>query len=141
MYLQLSSRQNVRTSCKSSSCLPRHNIKVKAVNDATDRNGCIKGCKLGISCLLLLERLLQTARGDNVAFCAQEFNPAALARLMDSSAQLRSKHLDMQFMRRRRQKNPLGVSRQWFVNADLWLAGTAAAGAGEGQLDNQPQVN
>ncbi|KAL3131128.1 hypothetical protein ABBQ38_000433 [Trebouxia sp. C0009 RCD-2024] len=69
----------------------------------------------------------------------KEFNPAALARLMDSSAQLRSKHLDMQFMRRRRQKNPLGVSRQWFVNAELWLAGTAAADAGEGQLDNQPQ--
>lgn len=69
--------------------------------------------------------------------CAQEFNPNALARLMDSSAQLRSKHLDMQFMRRRRQKNPHGASRQWFVNADLWLAGTAASGVGEGQPDTQ----
>ena len=59
---------------------------------------------------------------------------------MDSSAQLRSKHLDMQFMRRRRQKNPLGVSRQWFVNADLWLAITAAAGVGEGLHDNQSEV-
>ena len=71
----------------------------------------------------------------------QEFNPNALARLMDSSAQLRSKHLDMQFMRRRRQKNPLGASRQWFVNADLWLAGTAAASEGGGQHDDQLQVN
>lgn len=59
---------------------------------------------------------------------------------MDSTAQLRSKHLDMQFMRRRRQKNPLGVSRQWFVNAELWLAGTAAAGVGDGQPENQPEV-
>ena len=59
---------------------------------------------------------------------------------MDSSAQLRSKHLDMQFMRRRRQKNPHGVSRQWFVNADLWLAGTAASGVGEGLPDTQVQV-
>ena len=59
---------------------------------------------------------------------------------MDSSAQLRSKHLDMQFMRRRRQKNPLGASRQWFVNADLWLAGTAAATVEGGQHDDHLQV-
>ena len=59
---------------------------------------------------------------------------------MDSSAQLRSKHLDMQFMRRRRQRNLAGASRQWFVNADLWLAGTAAAAVGEGQVKLEPQV-
>ena len=72
--------------------------------------------------------------------CAQEQNPAALARLMDSSAQLRSKHLDMQFMRRRRQKSMVGASRQWFVTADLWLAGTAAAAVGEGQLAHDAEV-
>ena len=69
----------------------------------------------------------------HVCIAAQELNPAALARLMDSSGQLRSKHLDMQFMRRRRQKNLAGASRQWFVNADLWLAGTAAVAVGECQ--------
>jgi len=59
---------------------------------------------------------------------------------MDTSAQLRSKHLDMQFMRRRRQKSMVGASRQWFVNADLWLAGTAAAAVGEGQPEHEIQV-
>lgn len=77
----------------------------------------------------------------NNEVCSQEFNPNALRSLMDSSAQLRSRHLDMQFMRRRRQKNPLGASRQWFVNADLWLAGTAAAKMGGEQQEDQLQVN
>ncbi|KAL0041726.1 hypothetical protein WJX79_002516 [Trebouxia sp. C0005] len=63
----------------------------------------------------------------------KEYNPAVLANLMETTAQLRSKHLDMQFMRRRRQKSMVGASRQWFVSADLWLAGTAAAAVGEGQ--------
>ena len=57
---------------------------------------------------------------------------------MANTSQLRSKHLDMQFMRRRRQKNLVGATRQWFVNADLWLAGTAAAAVGESAaLDTQ----
>ncbi|KAL0047616.1 hypothetical protein WJX82_007810 [Trebouxia sp. C0006] len=63
----------------------------------------------------------------------KEYNPAVLANLMETTAQLRSKHLDMQFLRRRRQKSMVGASRQWFVSADLWLAGTAAAAVGEGQ--------
>ena len=74
------------------------------------------------------------------SICAQEHNPAVLASLMETTAQLRSNHLDMQFMRRRRQKNIVGASRQWFVNADLWLAGTAAAAVGEGQLQHVTQV-
>lgn len=59
---------------------------------------------------------------------------------MDTTAQLRSKHLDMQFMRRRRQKTMVGASRQWFVNADLWLAGTAASAVGEGQPEHDTEV-
>lgn len=74
------------------------------------------------------------------AVCTQEFNPAALEHLMASTAQRRSKHLDMQFMRRRRQKNMTGATRQWFVNASLWLAGTAAAAVDEAGLAMDAQV-
>ena len=92
------------------------------------------------SCSLCWLILLCWSSSNNQVWL-QEFNPNALAKLMDTSAQLRSTHLDMQFMRRRRQKNPFGASRQWFVNADLWLAGTAAASEGGKQHDNQSQVN
>ena len=71
---------------------------------------------------------------------AQELNPTALTSLMAHTAQLRSKHLDMQFMRRRRQKNMTGATRQWFVNADLWLAGTATAAVGEAGAPTDAQV-
>jgi len=77
----------------------------------------------------------------NVHTCAQEYNPAVLANLMETTAQLRSKHLDMQFLRRRRQKSMVGASRQWFVSADLWLAGTAAAAVGEGQPQPVAEVS
>ena len=77
----------------------------------------------------------------NVHTCAQEYKPAVLASLMETTAQLRSKHLDMQFMRRRRQKSMVGASRQWFVSADLWLAGTAAAAVGEGQPQSLAEVS
>ena len=71
----------------------------------------------------------------------QEFNSGVLASLMDSTAQLRSKHLDMQFMRRRRQKNMAGASRQWFVTGDLWVAGTAAAAIGEAVAPQEVEVS
>lgn len=77
----------------------------------------------------------------NVHTCAQEYNPAVLASLMETTAQLRSKHLDMQFMRRRRQKSIVGASRQWFASVDLWLAGTAAAAVGEGQPQPLAEVS
>ncbi len=77
----------------------------------------------------------------NIHTCAQEYNPAVLASLLETTAQLRSKHLDMQFMRRRRQKSMVGASRQWFLSADLWLAGTAAAAVGEGQPQSLAEVS
>ena len=33
-----------------------------------------------------------------------------------------------------------GATRQWFVNAELWLAGTAAAAVGEAAAPTDAQV-
>mmetsp|Transcript_38551 Transcript_38551/g.109017 ORF Transcript_38551/g.109017 Transcript_38551/m.109017 type:complete len:276 (+) Transcript_38551:260-1087(+) len=54
--------------------------------------------------------------------------------LLESSDNLRPKHLDLKFQRKRRVRTNQTASRAWFVPGDIWVAGGAA------QSDAAPSV-
>ena len=56
----------------------------------------------------------------------QAEDPQALWELLACSLALRPKHVDRRFLHRRRMRGKSIISQQWFVNADGWVAGTAA---------------
>ena len=56
----------------------------------------------------------------------QEFHSEVLDDLERVTAQLRPKHLDYHFLRRRREKSQGVKSRQWYVGEAEWIAGTSS---------------
>ena len=56
----------------------------------------------------------------------QAEDPEALGELLACSLALRPKQVDKKFLHRRRMRAKGIMSRQWFVSADSWIAGTAA---------------
>lgn len=65
------------------------------------------------------------------SYAPQELHPGVMLALERASAIVRPRFRDAEFARnRRRAAGGGGVSRSWYVAVDIWLAGTAAGGAG-----------
>lgn len=58
----------------------------------------------------------------------QEHNPAAVDRLLTVTNLTKSSFLDRLFLRRQKHSSGIHASRLWYVDLDLWMAGTTGAG-------------
>ena len=58
----------------------------------------------------------------------QEHNPAAVERLLTVTNLTKSSFLDRLFVRRQKHSSGIHASRLWYVDLDMWMAGTTGAG-------------
>jgi pre-mRNA cleavage complex 2 protein Pcf11 len=59
----------------------------------------------------------------------QEHNQAAVDRLLTVTNLTKSSFLDRLFLRRQKHSSGIHASRLWYVDLDLWMAGTTGSGA------------
>ena len=58
----------------------------------------------------------------------QEYNPAAVDRLLTVTNLTKSSFLDRLFLRRQKHSSGIHASRLWYVDLDMWMAGTTGVG-------------